>query len=290
MFLLGVGAQKAGTTWLHHYLSGYSEADLGFMKEYHVWDRLTVPELKGYRARPVSLTMKERLQMALWRHGLTEVDRPLVRKAMRSDPNRYFDYFRRLLRRGVSITGDFTPSYNSLPAETMQRIRSGFERRGVKVKAVFLMRDPVERCWSSVRMEQRPGRKLDGTEAEDDALLLAASEDPEYRIRSDYPRTLRNLRDVFAAEDLHVGLYERMFDEDEMLRLGAFLGLEPRFDEAEIRVNVSEDRAGPTAETCRRVAESFRPVYEYCADGFPDTRSLWPNMPVDLRGCGGPAG
>ena len=39
IFVLGVGAQKAGTTWLHEYLASLPEVDLGFMKEYHVFDQ-----------------------------------------------------------------------------------------------------------------------------------------------------------------------------------------------------------------------------------------------------------
>ena len=39
-FLLGVGAQKAGTSWLHDQLNRRRDADFGFLKEYHVFDAL----------------------------------------------------------------------------------------------------------------------------------------------------------------------------------------------------------------------------------------------------------
>ena len=44
VFLLGTGCQKGGTAWLHDYLGSSAETDLGFMKEYHVWDRLDLAE------------------------------------------------------------------------------------------------------------------------------------------------------------------------------------------------------------------------------------------------------
>ena len=44
VFLLGTGCQKGGTAWLHDYLGSSTETDLGFMKEYHVWDRLDLDE------------------------------------------------------------------------------------------------------------------------------------------------------------------------------------------------------------------------------------------------------
>ena len=34
VFLLGIGAQKAGTTWLHAQLNRRRDADFGFLKEY----------------------------------------------------------------------------------------------------------------------------------------------------------------------------------------------------------------------------------------------------------------
>ena len=37
-FLLGVGAQKAGTTWLHKYLTASPQMVRGYRKEYHVFD------------------------------------------------------------------------------------------------------------------------------------------------------------------------------------------------------------------------------------------------------------
>ena len=39
-FLLGVGAMKAGTTWLHDYLAASPQCEPGVRKEYHVFDSL----------------------------------------------------------------------------------------------------------------------------------------------------------------------------------------------------------------------------------------------------------
>ena len=38
VFLFGVGAQKAGTSWLHEQLHRRQDADFGFCKEYHILD------------------------------------------------------------------------------------------------------------------------------------------------------------------------------------------------------------------------------------------------------------
>ena len=47
-FILGVGCQKGGTTWLHQQLNKSKNTDMGFLKEYHVFDALYVPECQGF--------------------------------------------------------------------------------------------------------------------------------------------------------------------------------------------------------------------------------------------------
>ena len=38
VFILGVGCQKGGTTWLHKQLDKHPNVNMGFTKEYHVFD------------------------------------------------------------------------------------------------------------------------------------------------------------------------------------------------------------------------------------------------------------
>ena len=50
-FLLGLGAQKAGTAWMHRYLESSPQCDPGFRKEYHVWDAVDLPSGRVVRER-----------------------------------------------------------------------------------------------------------------------------------------------------------------------------------------------------------------------------------------------
>lgn len=45
---------------------------------------------------------------------------------------------------------DITPSYSMLSAGDFAIVRDGLEAKGFDVKVVFLMRDPLERLWSSI--------------------------------------------------------------------------------------------------------------------------------------------
>ena len=137
VFLLGVGAQKAGTTWLHAQLDRRRDADFGFLKEYHVHDALTLPAA-GFSNRRRPSWLKPRT----WR-----------RQRFLDRPERYYAYFAaRLRRRGIRLTGDITPSYSGLSVDTLRTIRRGFDRYAIPVRPVFLMRirsngsSPVRAC------------------------------------------------------------------------------------------------------------------------------------------------
>ena len=139
-FLLGVGAQKAGTSWLHDQLQRRNDVDFGFLKEYHVFDALELERFASFRPKRPSP-----LKWRTWR-----------RARFIANPERYFDYFAsRLKPDRIRLTGDITPSYAGLSTESYRRIEQAFAQRGVQTRAVFIMRDPVERFLSQQRMQLR---------------------------------------------------------------------------------------------------------------------------------------
>ena len=172
VFLLGVGAQKAGTSWLHKQLHSRPDADFGCLKEYHVHDARTIPALARFRR--VDIRAKE---PRTWIQPRT-----LMRQWFINNPKRYTDYFTWLLRRPrfrsgpIRLTGDITPSYALLSAETLGEIKTNFEQRGIPVKPVFLMRDPLERLISSQRMKLRK-QGLRDPAAEIESLRQRVSKD-----------------------------------------------------------------------------------------------------------------
>ena len=67
-FLLGVGAQKCGTTWVSEYLRKADHSDFGLLKEYHVWDVMSDPIFARYRpslARQALVRTKQTLGLSL---------------------------------------------------------------------------------------------------------------------------------------------------------------------------------------------------------------------------------
>jgi len=179
IFLLRVGAQKAGTSWLHQQLHSRPDANFGFCKEYHIHDVLTVLKPIRYRQQQGSLLRPHTLR----------------RQRFFSEPHRHYDYFCGLLRRPhIRLTRNITPSYPYLSAQTLTTIQSEFSQRGIPVRQVFLMRDPVEHIISSQRMKLRK-RGQRNQEEEIQALRSLVNKLPKrFSIRSNYAHTLNARR------------------------------------------------------------------------------------------------
>jgi hypothetical protein len=265
-FLLGLGAQKAGTTWLHRYISGFANVDTGLFKEYQIWNA-------------VHFKTDARFKVPLW-----QVAHPKARLRWRLQHSEkaYFDYFEGLLRQpGISMTADITPNYAPLSAAVLKKIRQGFEARGIKVKVVFLMRDPVQRCWSALRMIRKNGRKGVGVDLEApeaDALRrYAASSWAQSNAR--YDLTVARIDEVFAAEDVFYGFYESLFTAESVGELSRFLELPPDTSFSEKKFNVSEKAADMPEDLMKAIADQYSSVYAWCNARFPETQSLWRHFP-----------
>ena len=117
IFLLGVGAQRSGTTWFSDSLNSCSTYAKGLQKAYHVFD--------------------------------TEPHRFAV---FGQDVDQYLNYFSSLASSIPSyrIFSDICPSYCTMDTYMLSYIQQEFQKRGFHLKVVFLMRDPVTRARSSL--------------------------------------------------------------------------------------------------------------------------------------------
>lgn len=213
-FLLGLGAQKAGTSWLHDYAASDAKSDFGPLKEYHVWDALELPGLGHHDMRP-QRPLNRALQRLISTARRRDPAEWRLRGALQADPEHYFDYFAGLLDNpGTRLTGDITPAYAGLSEPTLARIRAGFVSRGVDVKTVFLMRDPVARAISAARMNRRKRDWREGMPplGDFDRALLRYARSSAQDLRANYARTVGRIRAVFDPGQVWWGFYETMFE------------------------------------------------------------------------------
>ena len=276
-FLLGVGAQKAGTAWLHDHVSSSPECAAGFLKEYHVWDGLDLDVMAHFRERAGTRARKAGARVT---RGEPATADDLRLAAFYADPETYVDYFELLLSRpGIRVTADITPSYAMLSAERLADVRDRFARRGIRVAPVFLMREPAERIWSAVRMyrERRPDRDVPAPEER----VLEVFDSPWFEERTRYERTMDRLESVFGREGVFYALYERLFEDSTMQDLATFLGMEPHAVRTERRLNASPKSGALHLpdETAQRIARHYRTTYDAVAErvGRDQVAASWPD-------------
>ena len=275
-FLLGPGCQKGGTTWLYQYLKSSPQFTHGYRKEYHVFDAA----LLASERRTLEMVIgKAEESLATLRKGEKGGADVLHRMSMVANPHYYFEFFAGLLaqREGSRLAGDFTPDYALLSAEQFRAIARGFEKRGIRAAAVFLLRDPVERTWSHIRMQsaRQPERFNQPTEL----VLKSLYADPVYSLRNNYQDTVRALDEAFGS-NVHYEFYEQLFTDQAIEAVCRFAGIDSHQADFSKVLNSEVKSIDQLPEhIVREVADHYRHVYQAVAERFPavDLRALWPS-------------
>ena len=162
IFLLGLGCQKGGTTWLHGYLSRHPQVASGFTKEYHVLDAHFRPARRAWQDGRIAQTraliatlgrvpgLQRRRRIAGLEGAAARYER---QRWLADDLDRYVGYFAGLAREHPAARAfyDITPSYAALEGPELAEARARLEAAGFDVRVIFIMRDPVERAFSGFR-------------------------------------------------------------------------------------------------------------------------------------------
>jgi hypothetical protein len=283
LFVLGVGAQRAGTTWLHHQLSGCNGVDMGFTKEYHAlinpkaslrgqWrrHRRQQQQLRASFGSPRRFCQEEFL-------ALTTEQKQLLMRVRR---HHYVDYFDHLVADNPTIhaTGDISPSYAQLHGGSLRDIRIRLRRRGFTVKLIFLIRDPVDRIQSQLRLIRREGHVPELSRiADPDQALAVHYRSARCERHSRYEHTLAAIEAAFPANEVLVEFHERLFQPDSHARLARFLKLDLPPPELTKKVNAAPGPRCRDTNLLKAIAHHYAPTYAACRERFGDqVEQLWP--------------
>lgn len=268
--LLGVGAQKAGTSWVYRYLRRHPSCRPGPMKELHYFDTISGVAKVGKK-------LQSRKERSLRRQGdaaALEGVKRLQEICATPDANHqsYVDLMTDGLQPG-QVALDITPSYAVLDADSFQQMAALGDTR-----FLFIMREPVARLWSAVRM--RVAKKVDAPEAFEAAcrerldLLLVTSSDKEFA-RADYAGTLARLEQAVPAAHRLVLFCEDLFTQHAADRICDFLEIERRpLGDLGVVNEGMQARMRPDQETT--LAARLRPQYEtICAELKDEVPQAW---------------
>lgn len=271
-----LGATKAGTSWLFDHLYAHPECHFSAVKELHYFDALEQGNGAWHRKAAETRLADARAEVAgataarpkLWQKQLVrDLERWLACfDGQTRDDARYLAY----LRDGgqdARLIGDFTPAYGLLREGSLKAMASLTD----KVRFIYLLRDPVDRIWSNIRMVAgAEGRAA--LNARIDAVLSGKAEN--ILDRSNYRRTLNRLARAVPRDAVHFEFYERLFTPDAIERLCAFLGIAPQpaaFDRV-VHKSVAADL--PEHERARLQA-ALKPQYNFVEKHFGELPDEW---------------
>ncbi len=235
--LICVGAMKAGTSWLFRQLERAEGCAPSPLKEVHFFDarfpRHPIQDEDDLALRRLAFHMTQEGEMVANLRARPAFRACVDRVRMIYEDAAYFEHFASLAGPETRVFADLTPAYATIGRDGFAFLRESCEARGLAVKIVFVMRDPVARLWSHLRFLPQLGRELDPS-VDWPALLGEAS----VTARSDYRRTWEDLEATFPPEAL-LPLFHETLAGEGIGTLFAALGLAaPAVDPAE-RINVT---------------------------------------------------
>ncbi len=257
--LIGAGAQKAGTSWLFQHLERDPDVYASPIKELHFFDAWLGPRRLAVFDRRYGEKAAQ-MRQSLPRLIAPRMSRAVIERAeMSEDRMAYLRYFAARVRRERFLI-EFTPGYSLLDEQGWSRARRFLERAGLTVRPIFLMRDPVERHFSALRMQQRKGRIADAG-----AAFRGSLEWPAYCAHGRYDKALTALWRAFGEDRVVVGFYEHVFatPERHLRALTDTLGLAWRAPDISERINAADAPSTPSAADIAAGVEAFQHVYEF---------------------------
>jgi Sulfotransferase family len=219
---LGVGAQRAATTWLHHSLRRHPDLWLPPAKELHYFDWMAAgPSLIDRLTSENRLAMLWRqrvrgeLRSALRRADLARIRREMSYELLPPSDSRYLGMFHSAGRR---VAGEITPAYSLLSDSEVKRVAALLP----DARVIIMLRNPIGRAWSQVQLDMggRPPSL-------DFAMDHVASTDSLER--GNYPAILDRWLDHFPRERVFVGFVDEARTRPaELIRaVVEFLGVDP---------------------------------------------------------------
>ncbi|WP_417279396.1 sulfotransferase [Celeribacter sp.] len=284
--MICVGATKAGTSSLYRYLHDHPDCHLRSIKEIHYFDtvenndyefqfdvfsrlRADLIQRQDIAKKNANKWKTENLQ-----RQIDDVDEMV--RILELGEEGVSDYLFYLLD-GIGdkkLAGDITPGYGLLSEERLRDMA----HMAPDVRFVFMMRDPVDRLWSHVRMQasrqRRPGEEVAVKAKRIMNRVVNRELEKHIAPRGDYQGIVEKLKRAVPEDKLLVGFTEDLLTGKGLKTLCAFLGIadkpvdrEPHAHEG-VKLQLSDKQR-------HEAARFLAPQYAYVEKTFGELPARW---------------
>lgn len=283
-----IGAQKAGTTWLHANLADHPQVAFPPLKELFYFNEIDAGIPTGLLGRKLNnhwlnikwkAIIKEQLPRAARRGEFAQIKwflRYLMipRNLKKPSLDRYDRLFPSVPGK---ISGDITPNYSLLSQSTVEAIADYYP----DCRIIFIMRNPVERSWSQAKMNLGVLKNRDIRKVSTDEIEQYLSLNPSNEQLSDYRATISRWSAHFPEEQIHLTFYDALSDDPVAFyrNILAFLKLEDTFDEEKLRKVVYEGvKMGIPAQFESLLSLKYQEQIQFLVDLFKDYPVNYPQQ------------
>lgn len=261
---LGIGAQKAGKPWLHLALSRHPDLWLPPLKEIHYFNfaDLRRPGTPAWSTRQSDLVAKATNAIARikWDKKIGHTARRERLAVLRLLKNRRLtdEWYGRIFRAAPDRAkcGEITPGYALLPDRGFEHVL----RLNPEMKFFIVLRDPIDRGWSQLRMT----RKTKSVSSVYEREVLRILDSRDFFSRSDYATTIERLRKFVPAERLLILYFDDLVaDPVAFLKIACtFIGVDPaRAPSGRLEPRYVGEEEELTPALYGRLRELLRPAY-----------------------------
>ena len=276
---IGIGAQKAGTTWLDRNLRAHPQVWMPRIKEIHYFDR-KINDPRGairrlFGRRPPDQQWRKQVKYCVKAHLIRNFSfEDLLwdfRYYMRSPDD---EWYASIFEPGKGrVTGEITPAYSTLAKDAVAHVHEIMP----EAKIIFMMRNPVERAWSQAVMSFDKVEK-GSAKSVSKKRFLRRFERNSLTLLTDYRQALENWSSFYPEEQIFVGFLEDVHFHPENLlrRLYDFLGADPSFEPSSAREKIhsrSENKMPVSLAT--HLARTYYDELEQLRGRFGGYASFW---------------
>ena len=289
--ILGVGAQKTGTSWLNRQLISNPSIDCGSNKEKSILnccnegfkytisnlqDNLNfISELDDIHNNSYDLKCdSEGKYLLSCQHNFREILKMYFERLNSFwEKNKEINYF-----------VDISPKYATLNSDQYTAIKSYCSEHSINLKVIYIMRDPIERVISSGRAKVKRDRK-EGINCPLEKIIrerFCSSQNIPYSDRGNYKYVIDALTNGLNPSDYLLLIYEHMFNSNEFFNIENFLGTKlapPNFDQ---KVHSGRGPKGISIELEQQLFLKYKPIYKFMSEKLGNSYpSEWRSIDIN---------